>query len=199
MNKYQNPDVMGFDKVFVHLADKYFLSGEMDFWANTQLKENLRAMIEPMRNSLIGVTAPDLVMEDTNGKKKVLHEVKSKYTIVYFFDPDCSHCQMETPKLKSFYEANKDKFKVEVYAVCTDSSMVKMRDYARSAGTKWITVNRAHFEGENSLKLYETSSLPMIYILDEDKTIIAKKLASSSLEEFFTRYEAGADMTFERH
>ena len=36
--KYQNPEIMGLDRVFVELYDTYYESGEMDFWINAKTK-----------------------------------------------------------------------------------------------------------------------------------------------------------------
>jgi len=62
--KYQNPEIMGMDEVFVNLFDKYFASGEMDYWANDQLKQNLKERSDQLRLSMIGNKAPNLVMLD---------------------------------------------------------------------------------------------------------------------------------------
>lgn len=186
--KYQNPEIMGLDEVFVNIYDKYFASGEMDYWANEQLKNNLKERADQLRLSLVGKQAPNLIMLDENLKAQSLHNLKNKYTIIYFYDPDCGHCKKETPKLKAF--TDKTAFDVGVYAVSADTSMAKMKKYiADMSMDEWVTVNGPRTYTEHYQKLYDAFTTPTIYILDDRKTIIAKKIPAERLEDFLTRYE----------
>lgn len=187
--KYQNPDIMGLDKVFVHLTDKYFISGEMNFWANEKLKQNLREHADRLRKSMIGMKAPNLIMQDADLKLRSMYDIANKYTVIFFFDPDCGHCKKETPKLASFYHKNKAKFNVEIFAVSADTSLGKMRDYIKEMDMKWITVNGPRSAVGNYHDLYDAMTTPTLYILDERKKIIAKKIPVEKLEEFLTNYE----------
>jgi thiol-disulfide isomerase/thioredoxin len=187
--KYQSPDIMGLDAVYVHLFDKYFASGQMDFWVNDKMKKNLKDQADRFRKSLIGKTGPNLIMLDNNLKPKSLYDLKNKYTILYIFDPDCGHCKEETPKLVKFYEKNKTKFDLEVYAVSADTSMAKMRDYIKTMKMSWITVNGPRSYVGSYQDLYDAMTTPTLYILDSRKKIIGKKIASENLEGFFTNYE----------
>jgi len=186
--KYQYPEIMGLDEVYVHLYDKYFASGEMNFWANEQLKNNLKERADQLRNSLVGMKAPNLIMLDDNLQKKSLYDVDHDYTVIYFFDPDCGHCKKETPKLVNFY--NNTEFDVEVYAVSADTSMTKMKNYIKDMKMPWITVNGPRTVTPPYQTLYDANTTPTLYVLDRKKKIIAKKIPSERLEEFLTRYEA---------
>ena len=185
--KFQSPEIMGLDEVFVHINDKYFVTGEMDFWANAQMKKNVSQHADRLRRSLVGRTGANLIMLDNNLKPKALYDIKNKYTILYIFDPDCGHCRQETPKLVDFY--NRKKFDVQVYAVCADSSMVKMKDYIKEMGMKWITVNGPRTYVGSYQDLYDAPTTPTLYVMDRDKKIIAKKIPVEKLEEFLRYYE----------
>ncbi len=185
--KYQNPSIMGLDKVFVNMIDTYFESGEMDFWANDQLKKNLKERADQLRLSLIGKTAPNMVMMDKDKQMKSLYNISNKYTVIYFFDPDCGHCKKETPVLKEFY--NTTKYDVEVFAVSADTSMLKMKKYIGDQGLNWITVNGPRTSTGSYHKSYDAMTTPTIYVLNDKKKIIAKKIPSGRLEDFLTQYE----------
>ena len=185
--KFQNPEIMGLDEVFVHLNDNYFANGEMDFWANAQMKKNLKDHADRLRKSLIGQKGANLIMQDLQHKPRELYNIKNKYTVLYIFDPDCGSCKKETPKLVEFY--NKKKFDVEVYAVSADTSMVKMRDYIKEMNMKWITVNGPRTYVGPYQDLYDASTTPTLYVLDNQKKIIGKKIPAEKLEEFLTQYE----------
>jgi thiol-disulfide isomerase/thioredoxin len=185
--KFQNPEIMGLDEVFVYLNDTYFASGEMDFWANASMRKNLSDQADRLRKSLIGEKGADLIMQDINLKPRALYDIKNKYTVLYIFDPDCGSCKKETPKLVEFY--NKKKFDVEVYAVSADTSMVKMRDYIKEMNMKWITVNGPRTYVGPYQDLYDANTTPTLYVLDNRKMIIGKKIPAEKLEDFLTQHE----------
>lgn len=185
--KFQNPDIMGLDEVFVHLHDTYFASGEMNFWANQTLRKNLKDHADRLRKSLIGQKGANLIMQDANFKPRALYDIKNKYTVLYIFDPDCGSCKKETPKLVEFY--NRKKWDLEVYAVSADTSMAKMRDYIKEMNMKWITVNGPRTYVGPYQDLYDANTTPTLYVLDRQKKIIAKKIPAEKLDDFLTQYE----------
>ena len=187
--KYQRPAIMGLDEVFVRLYDKYYASGEMDFWVNPAMKKTMKDHANKLRNSLVGKTGANLVMQDQFFQKRALYDIRKKYAIVYFFDPDCGHCKEETPRLVNFYTAKKDKFNLEVFAVSLDTSMVKMRNYIRDMKMTWVTVNGPRSYQGSLFDNYFADTTPMLYILNENKKIIAKGLPAERVEEFLINYE----------
>jgi thiol-disulfide isomerase/thioredoxin len=190
MVMYQAPEIMGLDEVFVNLNDKYFTSGEMNYWANASIKKSLKDHADKIRTSMIGRTGPNLIMQDQNLKPRSMYDIKNKYTVLFIFDPDCGHCREETPKLVEFYNKSKAKFNFEVFAVASDTSISKMKKFIDEFKTPWITVNgpRTYLK-EHYSKLYHSETTPTIYILDDKKKIIAKKLPVKQLEDFFTKHE----------
>jgi thiol-disulfide isomerase/thioredoxin len=187
MVKYQNPEIMGLDAVYVNLYDQYFATGEMDFWANKQLRSNLKEQADKYRKSLIGMKGPNLIMQDANLTLQSMYAIRKKFTVLYFFDPDCGHCKKETPKLVEFY--NQKKFDLEVYAICADTSMSKMKSYIKEMKMPWITVNGPRTAVGSYHDLYDAETTPTLYILDDKKKIIAKKLAAENLSDFLSKYE----------
>lgn len=186
---YQNPKIMGLDEVYVRLYDTYFASGEMDFWISDQIKKNMKDYADKLRLSLVGKPAKNLIMQDQNLQLRSLFDIKKKYTFVYFFDPDCGHCKVETPKLVDFYNKNKTRFDLEVYAVSADTSMQKMKDYIKTMKMPWITVNGPRSAVGSYQNLYDAFSTPTLYILDDKKKIIAKKPPIERLVDFLENYE----------
>jgi thiol-disulfide isomerase/thioredoxin len=187
MLKYQQPEIMGLDEVFVNLYDTYFASGEMNYWVNEQMKTNLKKHADDLRKSLVGKTAPNLIMQDANFKPRSMYDIKKKYTILFIFDPDCGHCKTETPKLVSLYK--KKIFDLEVFAVSADTSMQKMRDYIKNMNMPWITVNGPRTYVGPYLNLYDAQTTPSLYVIDGKRKIIGKKIPVDKLEEFLTHYE----------
>ncbi len=187
--KYQRPTIMGLDEVYVRLYDKYYASGVMDFWVTPTLKKSMKEYAEKLRGSLIGKTGANLMMQDQSFQARSMYDIKSKYVIIYFFDPDCGHCREETPRLVDFYTRNKARFNLEVFAVSADTSMAKMRTYIKEMKMTWVTVNGPRsFLGAYG-KSYYAETTPTMYVLDDKKKIIAKGLAAQNLEGFLNNYE----------
>ena len=187
---YQTPEIMGLDEVFVNLYNRYFTANEMDYWANDQLKKNLKDYAEKVKRAMIGRMAPNLIMQDQNLQPKSLYDIKKKYTIIYFFDPDCGHCRQESPKLVDFYNKNKARYDLEVFAVSADTSIKKLKDYIKEMKMTWITVDGPRsYITEHYRNLYFAETTPTLYVLDEKKKVIARKLPVEKLDDFLSNYE----------
>lgn len=188
MLKYQHHEIMGLDEVFVNVYDKYFATGEMDYWANESLKKNLKEQADKYRMSLVGKTASNMTMLDENLKPKSLYDLNNKYTIVFFFDPDCGFCKKETPKIKAF--TDRTKLDVGVFAVSADTSMTKMKKYIKDMNMgEWVVVNGPRTYTKSYRELFDADTTPTIYILDEKKKIIGKKIPADRIEDVIKNYE----------
>jgi hypothetical protein len=115
-----------------------------------------------------------------------LRSVKAKYTLLVFWDVDCSHCQVEIPKLIDLYhQLLKDKIDVKVFCVYTQHEFVKYKKYVEEKKLDWINVyDGVHY---NNLKdKYDIYSTPVIYILDKDKKIKAKRIDVDQIKLILT-------------
>ena len=187
--EYQRPKIMGLDKVFVHLYDTYYATGLMDDLANASLKGNIKKEADNMRLSLIGNTGPNLTMQNQNLQSRSLYDLQANYKLLYFFDPDCHACSKETPRVKEF--VSKTEYNVEVYAVCADTSLVKLQEYIQKHDLrdKWTVVSGPRSYVGPYHKLYDARSTPTIILLDRSHAIIAKKIGAETLQGFLENYE----------
>jgi peroxiredoxin len=188
--KYESSEIMGYDAVFVHLVDTYYDDPKMS-WMNKTVKENLIKKANSLRNILIGNPAPEMILFDTLQQPVSLYKIDADYTLIYFWDPDCSHCKKETPLLNEFYKNDKETFNLEVYAVCMDTSWKDMKTYIKKNGTTWINVNGFYSMTSDFRQLYDVHSSPVMFLLDRKKTIIAKRLLTEQMEAFIRQRELG--------
>jgi len=188
-NTYETSKIMGFDKIFVHLAEKYYLT-DMAFWADSTLKANIHARVEKIKPNILFSVAHDLAMPDTAFVMHTLHGVKSKYTVLVFWDPTCSHCKIEIPKLLHFYDSVKTKMSFEVFAVGIESDMDVWKKYIHDNKLDWVNVSDLYNQ-TNFRNFYDIYSTPVIYLLDEKKRIIAKRLDTEKLSGFLNDVTAG--------
>jgi len=184
-NHFRESEIMGHDAIVVKLADEIYLSGKAD-WVSKDFKDDLRKQVDRIRPNLIGKKAQDLVMDSYKGIFVSLYDIKKEFTILYFWEPDCGHCAEATPKLKTYYDKVKDQG-VEVFSVCTTGERAKWEKYIEEHKLNWINgwdpERRTNFG-----YYYNVESTPMIYILDRDKTIIAKKLSVDDIASFIDNY-----------
>jgi len=185
MNRYATSEIMGQDAVVVHLADKIYLSGNAP-WASQEYLADLRKRVERLRPNLIGMKAPELLMSSFAGQYVSLYDVRADFTIIYFWEPDCGHCKEATPMLKDYFEKNRSSG-IEVFAVCTQQDHDKWEKYIVDHSLSWINgwdpqrLSRFDY-------LYNVEATPLIYILDRDKKIIAKRLAVEDIPSFIEAY-----------
>ena len=179
-NKFSTSNIMGFDAVFVAIAEKYYLTGQA-WWADKKMLDKIQERVTALKPNLIGIQCPNLSLPDMAGITRKISDIKTKITVVYFWDSSCSHCKKVTPELKKFY----DKFKpkgLEVYAVYTQGNQPELVEYISKNQLNWINVWDPA-QNSNFRNLFDIYSTPVIYVLDVNKKIIAKRISEESLEK----------------
>ncbi|MBP6976783.1 MAG: redoxin domain-containing protein [Lentimicrobiaceae bacterium] len=184
--KYERSKIMGYDAVFVHMANRYFKTGRADF-INETVRQNVIKRSNILEPLLIGKTAPLMILLDTSEMPVSLYQIEKAYTIIYFWDTDCSFCRKESPRLKQFYDASKDSLNLEVYAVCIDTSLTDWKKTINEHGFDWINVNGYLSLTPDFHDLYDVHSSPVMYLLDRRKTIIAKNILTDQIIEILNQ------------
>jgi peroxiredoxin len=183
-NKYETSKIMGMEEIFVYLAENYYLNGKA-FWADSALVAKFEKRVIEMKPNLIGNTAPEIVLLDSMLRPIQLSKINSRFIILYFYDPDCGHCKKVTPALSKVYQEIRNK-NVEVLAACTVTDIDKWKKYIRSNELSWINgidpYYRSNFRAD-----YDIKTTPMIYILNKEKEIIAKRLGVEQIKDFIDR------------
>ncbi len=190
-DEYIYPKYMGQDAVFVHLFEKYHSKG-ISYWLNEKQITAVTNRAYMLMSNLIGEKAANLEMVDSSGKAANLYDVKSEFIIVAFWDPTCSHCQQEIPRLDSFYQSKWKNQGVKIYGVLTENENAKWKEFINKNNLKeWIHVYETN-EKKNEIiamkkpgykQLYDITQTPVLYLLDKEKRIIAKKLTLQQMEE----------------
>lgn len=187
-NTYETSQIMGMDAIFVHMSEKYYLSGQA-FWIDSTTRKKISERYETLKPLLLGKKAPALSLPDSGNTFHNLHSMSGKFVVLYFWDPNCGHCQKETPKLNDLYETLKAKG-VNVYSVSTDHPK-EWKKYIKEKNLKFLNVCNAisdHTVYYDLRKLYDVYSTPTIFILDDKKEIVAKRLGVEQISEFVEGY-----------
>jgi thiol-disulfide isomerase/thioredoxin len=201
-NEYINPKYMGMDVVFLHLFEKYYITNQVD-WLEKKDRDMVYNRAYSIMGNIVGEPAAELNLLDTLNRKVNLYSIKSPYTVVVFWDPDCSHCREQVPVVDSFYRAAWKKQGITVVGVLVDtiktdkSKMPAVKEawkkYIRNNQLKgWVhlyqTPQMREAEVAKNLpgfrQTYDVYQTPTIYLLDEKKRILAKKINPEQVNEF---------------
>ena len=193
-NKYITPEFMGQDKVFLHIYQNFFAKGDTTL-LNEASKKSITERAYSMMANQLGLAAPPLVINDINDKKISLYDMASPYTFVAFWDPTCSHCKEEIPRVDSFYKAIWSKLNVKILSVNINfKELASWKTFIKEnklAG--WIhayqteaDLNKEIQQGKPTTirQLYDVFKTPTFYLLDANKKIIAKNLSIEQFNDF---------------
>jgi len=199
-NHFAESKYMGMDVVYFHIAEQYYIPDAT--WSNPDFIDKLKENLEKNKPTLIGQKAPNLIMRrippehfemaasDTAIKRDphigsdfFIHDIDSRFTILYFWEVDCGHCKTTTPALHEVYSRLKDK-DVEVISVHVINSI--------EGKEKWVDYINEHrmydwincwspYSNEFRI-LYNLQAYPQLLILDEDKEIVAKRITPNQAE-----------------
>lgn len=169
--------------VYTYMIQNYFTK-ERAFWSSPAEIQGLQTRAYEMAASIVGKKGPDVTAPDPNGKMKSIYEMKAPYIIVYMYNPDCEHCQEQTPKLVQFYNQWKNKG-VDIYAIAVDTEDKPWKDYIAKTGMTFTNVldpsNRAIYAK------YYVDQTPELYVLNPDRIIIGKNLKVNQVETIINR------------
>jgi thiol-disulfide isomerase/thioredoxin len=183
-NHYETSTIMGMDAVFVHMSERYY-TADQAFWVDSLTLYKIQDRAKILKPLLIGQKVKNLVMQDSTEIFRSLYDIKTPFTILIFWDPDCGHCQKAMPKLKDLYDKFKSKG-VEVYAVDSEVEMEKWKKYIREHNLNWTNVADPKVQN-NFRHEFDLTSTPQIFLLDETKTIIAKRIDVETLSDILQR------------
>jgi len=208
---YERSKIMGMDAIFVHMVENYYMTGEADWVKEKQLKK-IEERAEKIAPNLIGRPAPPFIdqlgrpfMKDTSGNIHRLYDIESKYTLLIFFGPDCGHCKKELPKVKKVVDSlktprlfsNHKPIDIKVYSVQTEFDKKKWKEFIVNQGIgDWINVGDILKDPDGNPAAssdwrdqYDIYSTPVIYLLDKDKKILAKRISFKQISKIIKRLE----------
>jgi thiol-disulfide isomerase/thioredoxin len=200
-NHYAKSKIMGMDKVYAHIAEKYYIPEAT--WSEPKFIEDLKERVAKVKPTLIGNVAENVEMvhvpsdhfikaqNDTALKKYPyvgsffnIHDLPADYTVLLFWESDCGHCKTVVPKLHKEYSQLKEKG-VEVVAVHMLGG--------EEGKEQWVEFVNKHqlYDWINAWNpydykykiLYDIYSTPVVYLLDKNKKIIAKRVGIDQLKE----------------
>lgn len=190
--EYQNPKYMGFDKVFVHLAYKYFQTDEYRIAnASESVRKSIMERAQMIKPLILGSKAPDLILLDTNGNYVSFNHMTNKYIALLFWDLDCGICKKEIKYIKDHitdWDIN-----IGIFAINTNGELDKWKKYVTDNELNWMNVNGTRSVTNDFHDLYDIYGTPVIYLLDEKRNIVAKRMSAEQIPVIIERFEQKKD------
>jgi len=192
---YENHNVIGTDAAFVHMSEKYYIN-EPKLW-DTSTVRRIKERVKTLKPLLIGKKIPEMYLTDPAGKLLTLSASPGNYTILFIYDPECSHCKEEAPKLVALNDYLKTKSAI-VFAVSILREKEQWKKFiAEFKIQNWYNGVDVHVNSKTGKEEYYTDfkntfdiySTPIIYVLDRNKKIIGKRIPIESLKDFIEFHE----------
>jgi len=219
-SSYEKSKIMGMDKVFVKMGERYYCSKDSDgnskaHWMSEEKLDKLCEKVQTNKRLVMGEAPPNLILRDTTDVNwRDFYSLKSDYTILYFWDPGCGHCKKTTPKIQTLYEKKFKGRNIEVFAIgkAVGDDFNAWKKFIKDNNLTFINVavteslfaaatedarqfvpRYTTIESLNYQSTYDIFSLPRVFLLDKDKKIIGKQMTVSQLEEMLDHLQGLKD------
>ena len=200
------------ENVWVHIAENWYIP--YAHWSTEEFTENLKSEVAKRKPNLIGNKAPPMEMlmvlppehfraaaMDTAIKYdyhagRMVDDFRrdnefrnSKFTVLYFWDFTCGHCRTGIQSLFNVWEENNNK---GLQVITVQLVLTQRQDKGR-----WIDfVNENNLFGQGWFNAwspydhkfrdyYNTSVVPVMYLLDENFDIILRNIVAEHVKDFF--------------
>lgn len=158
------------------LARRY----QMEF-PNSDLARQLVELL-PAPGPQIGDWAPDIRLENVEGKSMSLSSLKGNYVLLDFWASWCRPCRIEAPHVVEAFHQFKD-LGFTVFSVSLDSNRERWLKAIETDGMVWHHVSDLKGWKSAGAAKYGIRSIPATYLIDPQGKIIAKDLRGPELAE----------------
>jgi peroxiredoxin len=148
----------------------------------TLTKADAGASMDPTATNMLGKTAPEFKLVDTNGKKVTLSEFKGHPVVLNFWATWCGPCKLEMPWLEELSNKYKGQGLVVLGLSQDDTSMT--RDELSKAAKKVGVTYPILMPDNDTAKTYALSDyLPETFYVDSSGKIVNHTLGAHPKEE----------------
>lgn len=195
---FYNSKIMGHEGVACHIAENYFLNGEIKLEDRDKLFL-IKSFVMFNESSLVGKRAAELSLEDTSGRIVSLQEAihGGEFTILYFYTDDCANCIAQTPGIMDVID-NYDRGVLSFYSVYTGTDSSRWKSYvgkhffSYNPFVNWANVWDPD-AGSSYHLLYGVVSTPKLFLIDRHGVIVGRNLDAGSLRQLLDNFSAERD------
>jgi peroxiredoxin len=188
-NKYETSNLMGHDKAFVWMVNRFYRTGYAK-WEKPEALAKIIKKADDIGMNMIGLQAPDFGYFESTGRPRRLKEAMGSYTLLVIYDATCGHCQENLPK---FLETHK-KFAskgLKTVAITNELTLEEWKSFIDKKGMLgvpgWSNGSDVATDRVTFRHYYHVPTTPTVLVLDTNHKIIAKALAPEDLEDFLSK------------
>ena len=144
--------------------------------------------------NLAGDTIPNFVMVLANGDTTTMYDIQSEYTILYLQHPTCPTCHQVRNTMKDFPKLNQaiESGKLKVVMVYFEDDPQVWSNYINSREANPKYVQGWNFDQAiDDQNLFDTRTIPFMFLLDKDKKVIKKDLLYNEIEPYIEYLRIG--------
>jgi thiol-disulfide isomerase/thioredoxin len=140
-----------------------------------------------INKNLNGDTIPNFTMVMANGDTMTMYDIQSEYTILYLQHPTCPTCHQVRNRMKEFAKLNQaiESGRLKVVMVYFEDDPQVWSNYVNSREANPKYLHGWNFDqsiADNNL--FDTRTIPYMFLLDKDKKVIKKDLLYNEIEPY---------------
>lgn len=141
----------------------------------------IKEKIDVLKSVAVGQPAPDFTLETPEGTPFSLSSLKGKVVVIDFWASWCGPCRRENPHMVEMYNEVHNKG-VEFLGVSLDKDKENWLKAIEDDQLTWNHVSDLKYWNSEAAKLYGVNSIPATVLIDQNGTIVAKKLFGDELK-----------------
>ncbi|GHT43372.1 hypothetical protein AGMMS49965_17040 [Bacteroidia bacterium] len=152
-------------------------------------KEPAKYRLTMMQKNRVGTQAADFTYHtQPPGTRGTLHTIKSEYTLVLFYNPECHTCTTIISALKDLdiLGSLQRSGRLKVLAFYPDNKLALWTKKMPEIPSTWLNGYDKNLVVETA-RLYDLKAIPTIYLLDKQKTVILKDAPVEQVAQFLTQ------------
>ncbi len=183
LNKYGlKKNHQEYEKVYMHIIDRYFLSANSPDWISHDKLALLKAEYKTLSRLAVGQTFPVTTNLTSDNKLVATNETKREFTLFLFWDFSSSVNKQIYREVKKTF--NKYSYiDIAVYTIFLGDKSNSWETFVDNESPKgWINT-KASIPSKTKF-IYNISLTPTIMVTDENNDIVMKNILIKELDEF---------------
>lgn len=128
----------------------------------------------------VGKVAPNFTQNTPEGQPLSLYDIKGKVKIIDFWASWCGPCRRANPDMVKLYNKYHKKG-LEIIGVSLDRNKEDWEKAIKDDKLDWYQVSDLQYWNNSVAQMYAVNSIPHLFILDENNTIVADNLHGEEL------------------
>lgn len=134
----------------------------------------------------VGSLAADFVYTLPSGAQRRMHDLRSPYTLLLFYNPDCHGCAETLAAMKASAVLNDADVarQVKILAFYPDEDHDTWMKHRDEIPDGWVN----SYDKELAVlgeERYDLKAMPTLYLLDKDKKVLLKDASVKEIEDYF--------------